>query len=238
MIHEVDRIFYSQFVKEKTYIAIVNSLKSQIKSLGEISAAIDMPSGGGVKRYLENLTKADILSQNTPWDKSFESRIKKYRISDEFLTFFYKFIEPHRKLIATSSKKQLFKALTAHQLEIWFGFAFERLMLKHARYLAEIMGFSEQVATAGSLFSRSDSHFQIDLIYKRFDKVITLCEIKHHNKEISAQVIKDVEQKKSLLKIPRGYTLETALISLYGPDEGVKESGFFNHIVTLDDLLP
>ncbi|MCK5809175.1 AAA family ATPase [bacterium] len=237
MIHEVDRIFYSQFVKEKNYLAIVDSLKSRIRTLGEIGSAVGIPSGGGLKRYLENLTKADIISQNTPWDKPFESRIKKYRISDEFLNFFYKFIEPNRKLIANSPKKQLFKAITSEKMDVWLGFAFERFALKHSSYLAELMGFSDQVATAGSLFSRDDTHFQIDLIYKRFDKVITICEIKHHNKKITAQVIKEVERKKSLIKIPRGYTLETALISLYGPDKGLKESGFFTHTITLDNIL-
>lgn len=37
--------------------------------------------------------------------------------------------------------------------------------------------------------------------------------------------------------LPRGYALEKALISLYGPDDSLKDTGYFHHFVTLDDIL-
>lgn len=44
-------------------------------------------------------------------------------------------------------------------------------------------------------------------------------------------------KKCSALKIPRGYRLERALISLYGPDEALQNSCYFNHYVTGKDFI-
>lgn len=44
-------------------------------------------------------------------------------------------------------------------------------------------------------------------------------------------------KKLSLLRIPRGFSVETALISLYGADSAVKKENYFTHMITLDNLF-
>ncbi len=39
------------------------------------------------------------------------------------------------------------------------------------------------------------------------------------------------------LDIPAGYTMEKALISLYGPDESLKKAAYFHHSITLEDIV-
>lgn len=46
-----------------------------------------------------------------------------------------------------------------------------------------------------------------------------------------------MEKKCTALEIPRGYTLERAPISLYGPDEALRNSCYFNHYVTVEDIV-
>jgi hypothetical protein len=46
-----------------------------------------------------------------------------------------------------------------------------------------------------------------------------------------------MEKKCTAIKIPRGCTLERALISLYGPDEALQNSCYFNHYVTGKDII-
>ena len=43
---------------------------------------------------------------------------------------------------------------------------------------------------------------------KRADRVITVCEIKHHNKKIGTHIIPEMERKCTLVKLPRGYAVE------------------------------
>jgi hypothetical protein len=99
------------------------------------------------------------------------------------------------------------------------------------------MGFRDEMLLASPYFRRGEPGFQVDLVYKRTDRVIVICEIKYSNERISTKVIPGMEKKCSILEIPRGYTLERALISLCGPDEALRDSGYFNHHVTVEDIV-
>lgn len=238
MLREMERIFYSQFREHRTYHAIVTQLAGGLLSLAQIGRAIGMPSGGGLRRYLRVLEDADILSAHVPVDRSAASKIRKYSLSDEYLRFHYKYIEPNRRAIEQSgSSAKLFERLTAGSFDPWLGLAFERFCLKHSVHLARLMGFADDVLHAAPSFGRGDEAFQIDLVYRRADKVITVCEIKHHVDPVGTKVIPEVQRKCDLLRIPRGYALETALISLHGASEPLTDSEFFDYVITLDDIL-
>ncbi len=237
MLNEPDRIFYSQFREGRTYQQIVTLLQSGSLSAGEISVRLGIPSGGGLKLYLDNLEHADIIRSVVPFDRDSRSKFRAYTLVDEFLSFYFKYMAPNLSTIRESTSRKLFEVITKDSFDIWLGFAFERFCLKYAGILARIMGFEDTVLRAAPYFGRSDERFQIDLVYRRSDKVITVCEIKYQDREIGPQVIPAVERKCRLLKIPRGHTVERALISIYGPDKSLRESDYFHHIVTLKDIL-
>ncbi len=238
MVKEIEKIFYSQFRIAEGYLKVVNLLKNSLLPLKEIASKLGKKSGGSLKGALEHLENAEIIKSYISFDKDWKTKFRKYRLSDEYLIFYFKYIEPHINIISDGEQKKIFEMVSKDSFSVWLGFAFERFCTKHAFYLAEKMGFAEQVISWGPFFSKQDEKFQIDLLYKRIDNVITVCEVKHHSGEISTNVIPELKRRMSLLKVPRGYTFETALISLYGPDKHLKESGYFNHYLTLNDIIP
>jgi hypothetical protein len=237
MLNEIERVFYSQFKEPRTYARIINLLKNGIYSMGEISTKTKIPSGGGLKQYLTNLERAEMIRSLVPFDRSRNSKFRKYTLADEFLVFFFKYIEPNWRTINESSSQRLFETLTQNSFKVWLGFAFERFCLKHAGMLASIMEFADDLLLASPHFERHDERFQIDLLFNRADRVLTVCEMKHHNKKIGTYSIPEMERKIALVKPPRGYAVEKALISLYGPDKSLRDAGYFHHFVTLDDIL-
>ncbi|MCP5048442.1 MAG: hypothetical protein GY940_14830 [bacterium] len=237
MLNEINRIFYSQFKETKTYLRIVKLLETGVYSMSEISRKLGIASGGGLKDYLRNLELAEIIRSYVPYDKSISTKFRKYTLGDEFIIFYFKFMEPNLRTIEESTSQRLFEAFSRNNFDTWAGFAFERFCIKHAGYFSRIMGFEDEVLIASPHFGKESRKFQVDLLYKRMDNVITVCEIKHHNKEISTAVIPGMEQRLELLKVPRGFTVEKALISLYGPDKALQDSGYFNHYVKLEDFI-
>ena len=237
MTREIERIFYSQFREHRTYLKIVSLLQGSLMSLAQIGESIGMASGGGLKRYLENLEDAEIIRSFVPYDRGHRSKARKYSLADEYLCFYFKYIEPNLRTIKQGTSSKQFEWLTAGSLDPWLGLAFERFCLKHSAHLADIMGFQEEVLLAAPYFERDDQGFQIDLVYRRADEVITICEVKHHRDKIGTKIIPEMRRKLSLLKIPRGYTAETALISVHGPSQPLLDSEYFDHVVTLDDML-
>ncbi len=237
MTTEIERMFYSQFREARTYLKIVRLIKEGLFSLKEIGDKIGVSSGGSLLSYLKNLENADIIQLYIPFNKDLNTKIKKYTLSDEFLRFYFKFIEPNLKIIQSNKSSNLFETICEKQFTIWSGFTFEKFCIKNSFLLAELMGFGEKIISASPYFGKNDSKFQIDLLFLRSDKVITLCEIKYRQSTINTKIIPEVERKLNLLKVPRGYTVEKALISLYGSDQSLKDSEYFHHEVTLDQIL-
>lgn len=236
-VNEYNRIFYSQFKEHSNYETIIRLLKDKPLSLEQIAKSLKTVSGGGIKSYLDNLESALFITSYVPYDKSHTSKLKKYKLTDEYLRFYLKFVEPNLKLIAQNRQNNLFQSLVKSKWQSWLGFAFENFCLKNAYYLAELMGFSSYVVQWGPFFQRGSENFQIDLIFLRNDNVITLCEIKFHDKPITVAVVHEVERKCQLLDIPKDYTLEKALISLHGPDEHLQELNYFHHYLQFDDFF-
>lgn len=237
LVNDYNKIFYSQFKEYKVYENIVRYLKDQPKSLSEIALKIKMPSGGGVKVYLENLEKALFITSYIPYNKNQKSKLKRYKLTDEYLRFYFKYVEKHINLISSNRNRNLFAQLVKPVWTSWLGFSFENFCLKNAMYLARMMEFEDHVLQWGPYFERNDVGFQIDLIYLRDDKVITVCEIKYYEGEVPVSVVHEVKKKCALLSVPRGYTLETALISRFGPDQALRDLDFFHHYIQIADFF-
>jgi hypothetical protein len=235
--NEYERIFYSQFKEHKTYENIAKLLKNTPLSLQQLSDKTKIPSGGGLRFYLQNLEYTNFITSYVPYNKNLNSKLMKYKLTDEYLRFYYKYIEPNLRLIRENQRRDLFSQIVKPVWNPWLGFAFENFCMKNAYYLAEIMGFANQVLHWGPLFNRDDTGFQVDLIYLRQDNVITLCEMKFHSKPIGVSVIKEVEYKCKLLTVPRGYTIERALITRFGVDSSLQELNYFHHVVEIKDLF-
>jgi hypothetical protein len=237
MNNEIEKIFYSQFRESSVYRNIVNLLQKSVLGLYEISKLLNMQSGGGLKRYLENLENAEIIVSFIPYNKKSGTKIKKYALSDEYLRFYFKYIEPNKEIISQSDSEILFETLTKNSFEKWMGIQFERFCLKNKNLLAEKMGFKNQVLIAAPFYEKGDTSFQIDLLFVRSDNVITICEIKYWNSEVGTNIISEMKRKTELLKNTKGYSIETALITTFGADKSLKETNYFDHILTMDDIF-
>ena len=76
---------------------------------------------------------------------------------------------------------------------------------------------------------------RIDLLFKRADRVITLCEVKFR-KHVGREVIGEVERKVAALSEQTDHTIERVLISARSPSREVRDEGYFSAILTAEDL--
>lgn len=237
MVNELDKIFFSQFKEAKNYLRLVDTLKDKALTLTELAGKFKVDPGGTFQQYLVNLEKADFITGFVPLGGKPNSKLKRYKLTDEFLVFYFKYMKPNHRIISKSESSQLFEQLCESKWQSWLGLAFERFCLKHALYLAKIMGFGDKVIDFGPYYEYGDKNFQIDLLYKRADKIITLCEIKFHDKPINTSIISEIERKSHLYSLPRGYSLERALITVNGIDKSLNLTDYFHHVLSVKDIL-
>lgn len=79
--------------------------------------------------------------------------------------------------------------------------------------------------------------YQYDLFYIRRDSVLSLVEVKYQQKPVETTVIREMEEKISKTKFPRGVTLEKILICNQEPSNAVIQSGYFHHILTGEEIV-
>jgi hypothetical protein len=171
-------------------------------------------------------------------DREANSKLKRYVLIDEYLCFYKKYIAPNRNAISNNSKgRQLFDRLVKPHWKPWLGFAFERFCMNNAEYLAERMSISDRILNYGPFFNKALG-IQIDLLYKTHDKTLILCEMKFSEKKIELEIVPHIERKKEILKTHfNGFSIETALVSIHGPSKSLMLDKYFDHILTIEDLI-
>lgn len=232
---EVEKVFYSQFREHRTYKAIVENLVKYNLSLEEISEAIKYTSGGSLKSFLDNLELAGFVQMYVSLDSQ-SQKSKKYKLADEFLIFYFKFIRPNQKLIKNNKTIDFFSKLVTPVWNSWLGISFELFCVKNSFAISEKLGFSDKVIKSGPLFSKKKG-FQFDLVYYRSDKTISLCEIKYNESQIDTEVIKDFNQKLSKFRPPKGHSVEKIIITKNGISKSLLNSGYFDYAFEIKDLF-
>ncbi len=238
-LNECERVFVSSLAKNENYRKIVAHLaKVRFATRPEIAKALSIDPGGNLSTLLQDLEMSGFIRTYVPYDKSETSKLVRYEIADHYLQYYYRFIAPIQKKINQNMyADQPTKALNLADYQQWLGYSFERWCRHNHTRIAKILGFSAVQYDVGPFFSKTTpENFQIDLIFSRADKVLTICEIKYTKAPVSKNVIKEFERKMEHFTIPSRFSVQRVLISAEGAESSVKDAGYFDHIIDLQEL--
>ena len=246
-VHEYNKIFVSNMSTNRHYLNVIRYL-AQVKyaTRNQIAKKVlkQSSAGGEFTKLLIDLETCGFIERYTPIESDVNTILSRYILSDEYLQFFFKFIQPNLKNIQKSIYNQNpLKVVTNQQFSIVMGLNFERWCRKNEYLLAQIMNFGNVEYKAGAFFNRKtetdDPTFQIDLMYIRKDHRIIICEIKYYDGIVGAKVKNDVNKKlekfKELRPKYKNYSYETALITTEGTTPTLKD--YFDYIITFDQLV-
>lgn len=236
-VDEADKIFYNQFRETQLYKKITWCLMDKPMPLKDIAKAVKLPSGGGLKNYLDNLGAAKIID-HLPIIKNFKpQRHEKYLVCDEFLLFHKYFIARNLTEIRKNDAGDKFAKFTEHLWSLFLGLSFERFCLKFRYDIARLLNFENKVIGCGPIINPQPSGYQYDLVYTRTDHTITLCEVKYTNEKPGTLLIREMQQKIERTQFPKGVSLEKVLVCNHPPSKPLVEAGYFNKIIVADELM-
>ena len=239
-------MFVSALSENAHYEEIVDFLATvKNATRSEIADALTVKGGGNLSQLLKDLELCSLIESYTPFDASSNSANIRYQISDNYLQFYFRFIRPQEKKISSGDfRDNPHLGLNLGAFEQYLGFAFERWCRTEARQIAQILGFAGIQYTSGAYFRRSTKKtpapspgFQIDLIFQRADRVYTLCELKHTTRLVDVQTAKTAIDRFHHAKLNPRYATQRVLISTSGATEEVRNGGYFDRIITLEELL-
>lgn len=243
LFNEFNQIFSDLFsARSGIYKQIVTYLGDSKANRNKIAKFLDMEVGGVISDYLDDLTKAGFITRDFSWriKDGKTSKLSHFRLSDNYLRFYLKFIEPNKRKIESGIfQERTFTSLPG--LSTILGLQFENLVLNNRKYIHKLLDIHpEDVISEGPYFQRKTARqpgCQIDyLIQTKFD-CLYVCEIKFSKYEIKKEIIDEMEEKILRLKRPRYYSCRPVLIHVNGIGEELEESEYFTKIISFSRLL-
>jgi len=240
LVDEFDKIFNDLFGKKlaPVYQAVVRTLLHQPLSTEEIAERLQVEMSGHLSDKLTVLKECGFLERDYVWQaKKRLEKQSKYRLRDNYLRFYLKYIEPKKELI----DKKLYDEVDLELLPDWtsiMGLQFENLVLNNLRQVIKILDISpESLLSASPYFqnaTKNQEACQVDLLIQtRY--TIYLCEIKCI-KTIGTEVIAEVIEKCNRLKVPKTISLRPVLIYQGELSKQLIKENFFSKFISFDDL--
>lgn len=240
-VEEFKYIFHDLFGQRSPICKkIVESLKDGAKEYHDITKETRYPSGGPLSEYLDDLTVSGFIEKENIWSlkEGKELKASQYRIRDNYLRYYLKFIYPHLRKI----KKGLFKSMSPFQLPGWegvMGLQFENLILNNRSFLWKKLALrSEDIVFENPYFQRSttkQSGCQIDYMIQTRFRNLYIIEIKFSQHPISTEVIKEMDTKLKNLKYPKGLATLPVLVHLNGVSPALEEAGYFVNTIDFSE---
>ena len=200
LFNEFDQIFHDIFTrKADTYREIVRALVDGPRTVLQISKTLGRISGGSLSSALNDLDGSGFIQQ----DRSFNpetakdlQRTLRYRLSDNYLRFYLKYVEPKKSAI----EKGIYQRVPLEALEAWdtiMGLQFENLIHNSRDELLSLLGLENTtIKNLGPYFQTKTQRresCQIDLLI-RTSSALYVVEAKAREK-IRTSVIDEVRQK-------------------------------------------
>jgi len=243
LVNEFEKIFHDLFDhRGKWYKEIVRLLANKSVEFNEICTQIDYKKSGRLSEYLDDLITAGFIRRDFTWNlKSGKtSNLSKYRLSDNYLRFYLKYIEPNY----TKIKKDQFAATSMIVFPGWnsiLGLQFENLVLNNCSVIHQVLGIRpEEIVLDNPFFQRRTNKqlgCQIDYLIQTKYNTLFACEIKFSRNLITTKTIHETNNKLNRLVIPRGFSCFPVLIHVNGVSEEVEENGFFAKIIDFSQFL-
>ncbi len=143
-LNEYEKIFTSNMAKNKNYIKIIEILaKKKFATRQDLLKILKIETGGTLSSILLDLEKSGFILKYYPFNLSSKTILVRYAISDAYLYYYHKFIQPIRKDIENGTYNEMpTNAIKVDNYAKWLGFAFERFVRKNHTMIAKILGFS------------------------------------------------------------------------------------------------
>ncbi len=185
----------------------------------------------------DDLVTAGFVSRDFTWHlkTGLDSKLSHYRLKDNYLRFYLKYIEPNKKKIENQNLQIL------PQWQSAMGLQFENLVLNNRKGVQKLLEIDPaEIVNDNPFFQRKNKDragCQIDYMIQTKFGTCYLCEIKFNLQPITKSIIEEVKQKMWNLSLPRNLSIRPVLIHVNGVDASVYEGDFFSAIINFKKLL-
>lgn len=243
LVDEHRHIFHDLFGRRSAvYEKITHFLAKQTAEYGAIAKGINYQSSGQLSDYLHELIDAGYVSTHPAWNfkTGKERQVVLYRLADNYLRFYYKYIQPN--LSAIGRDQYVNRDLAS--LPAWnslMGFQFETLVLNNRQLIQRALRIApEDIVIDNIYYQRATKAMpgcQIDYLIQTRTGNLFVCEIKFSKHEVGLSVVHEMQEKIAKLAVPQRMTCVPVLIHVNGVASSVETAEYFYKIIDFSEFL-
>ncbi len=207
----------------------------------EIAERLGQIRGGGLSSVLQELEDAGFVSSDRGYNPETGKRARQgfYRLSDNYVRFFLKYVEPNIDEIRNGQ----YEFIALSMLPGWdkmLGLAYENLVVNHAVSLLPKFHLQGVPVLSAVPYIRrggrnGERGVQIDLLIQT-RRSVHVIEVRHRQ-EIGEEVEADVREKCRKLNLPDNVAMRTGLVYDGRLDPVVRGNAYFDVILSSRDIL-
>jgi len=243
LVVEFDNIFHDLFNgKGAAYKKILNSLKDGAKTLSEIREAIEFAHSGTLSQMMNHLITAGFIVKHSLWSFKTTKPLKQslYAISDPYIRFYFKMIEPNLTKISINGYAEI-NLQSLPEFESHLGLQLEYLFLQNRPVILKAIGLHAADIVSDGPYRQTKTSTQqgcqIDYLVQTVTKNLFICEFKFKRREINSDIIDEMQNKISRLKVAKGFASVPVLFHLSGVTDSVATCSYFYRIIDIADFL-
>jgi predicted AAA+ superfamily ATPase len=249
LLDEFKKLYASLYDNSEIYIRLIRLVASNRHGIS-IDELVEkdnsFSSGGTLHQRLAELEAAGFIHGLVPYGN--KKKGKFYRILDEYTYFYLQWIEPfHKEINSLGGEPHYWQKVAQTPLwHNWTGYAFESVCFKHIEKIRSALGIEKISAKVGSWryvpkTSAKEQGAQIDLLFDRADRVITLCEIKSSFSAFTLDK-RYAENLKNKISVYRDKTktkkqIFIAMITIHGVAQNAYAQELIHNEVVLKDFF-
>lgn len=201
-LNEAPDMLIGEFGKQYTnYFGILQLIASGMTTQKEIDSVVGK-STGQYMQMLEN--EYSLIQRNLPYGSKPGSRNVRWRLNDNFLSFWFRFLAPNSQLLAVNNMTMLREVIADGYTQ------YSGLMLE--KYFRQKYAEQARVTEVSSWWDRSGEN-EIDLIaISSLDRQVTVAEVKRNHNKIDMAILN--EKAKQIKPLFPRYKMQTIGLSL------------------------
>jgi len=243
LFNDFDYIFSALLERKSQYYEEIVTLLSDGKiEYSKIVQNLQSSKGGMLSTYIDELLISGLVEKDYTWQfKTGKiSKFSKYRLADNYLRFYIKYIRPNiSKILNNQFSDQSLGSLPSYSSMM--GYQIENLVLNNRKDIKNLIGiYPDEVVFDNPYFQRPTERHkgcQVDYMIQTRFGTLYLCEIKFSRDVIRKDIIEEIEKKIKNLAIPKNFSIRPVLIHTSWVHDNVLDSNYFAKIINLSDLL-
>lgn len=243
LVREFKNIFSDYFsTKSAVYEKILRTLVKGPMEASKICSYLSITYTGLISEYFDDLEQAGFITRDHTWNLTTgaDSKLSKYRLSDNYTRFYLKYIDPIISKINRNSY-ELTSLTSLENLDTIMGLQFENLVLNNRQLIKQSLNIKfGDIINDNPFYQRKTTKMQgcqVDYMIQTKFNTLYVCEIKFCKNPIGSKIINEMKEKIENIYASKNYSIRPVLIHVNGVTNDVLETRYFDEIIDFSEYL-